>query len=490
MIRKTLALSTLSLVLTGAAFATNGMNMEGYGPIAAAQGGAAQALENGAAAFANNPATIGLLPRNGMQLNLAVGVLGPSVSAQMTSMPDADSDADMFLMPGFGLIVPRGRLTWGACMFAQGGMGTEYASNSFMAAGTGEKVMSQVGVGRFGIPVSYELNDRLILGGSADLVWASMDLQMAMSGAQFGDFVAAMGGTQTFGTAAGSMVDGLMNAVTYQMLNPMGPINWARFDFADDNDFTGDAMGMGFACKLGGVYKLNDQWTLGASLHTPTFLNDLEADDATVTMSANYDDGILGGTWDPMGGTGSPAGTYSAVEVPVTGEIKVKDFQWPMQIGVGASYQVNEQLTLAADVRQIMWSQVMESFKMTFTADGTQANPMAAGFAGASMDMELTQEWDDQMVIALGASYWMNDKLVLRAGGNFSANPVPDTYLNALFPAIVETHITLGAGYRVTNSDAVDFSLTLAPEVEADAGSGVTSTHSQTNFQLMYSHTF
>ena len=490
MIHPRLLTGVLSLVVLNTAFATNGMDMEGYGPIATAQGGASQAQDNGAAAFANNPATIGLIPREGALLNLAVGVLGPSVSAQMPSTADADSDADMFLMPGFGLLVPRGRLTWGLCMFAQGGMGTEYGANSFMAAGTGKGVMSQVGVGRFGLPLSYQMNDRFILGGSADLVWASMDLQMAMSGAQFGDFVAGMGGTQAFGSASGSMVEGLLGAVSAQMLNPMGPVNTARFDFADDSDFTGEASCMGFAAKLGGVYKLNDQWTLGASLHTPTFLGDLSADEATVTMSANYDDAILGGTWNPMGGTGSPAGTYTAVEVPVSGEIKVKDFQWPMQIGVGAAYKVNQKLSLAADVRQIMWSQVMEKFQMSFTADGTQANPLAAGFAATSMDMEMLQEWDDQTVIALGAAYMLTETLTLRAGGNFAANPVPDSYLNALFPAIVENHFTLGCGYQITSADAVDFSLTLAPESEADAGSGVTSTHAQTNFQLMYSHRF
>jgi hypothetical protein len=43
------------------ALATNGMIMEGYGPVATGMGGAAMAYDNGTAAMANNPATLGLM---------------------------------------------------------------------------------------------------------------------------------------------------------------------------------------------------------------------------------------------------------------------------------------------------------------------------------------------------------------------------------------------------------------------------------------------
>ena len=40
-----------SLILVPAAHATNGMNMEGYGPIATGMGGASMAYDNGTAAM-------------------------------------------------------------------------------------------------------------------------------------------------------------------------------------------------------------------------------------------------------------------------------------------------------------------------------------------------------------------------------------------------------------------------------------------------------
>ena len=54
------ALAVMGLAAPSLALATNGMVMEGYGPIAAAMGGAAMAYDNGTAALANNPATLGL----------------------------------------------------------------------------------------------------------------------------------------------------------------------------------------------------------------------------------------------------------------------------------------------------------------------------------------------------------------------------------------------------------------------------------------------
>ena len=62
------------------AFATNGMNLEGYGPESTAMGGASMAFDNGTAAVMNNPATLSLMDEKN-RLDLAVGMLGPSVTA-------------------------------------------------------------------------------------------------------------------------------------------------------------------------------------------------------------------------------------------------------------------------------------------------------------------------------------------------------------------------------------------------------------------------
>jgi len=464
------------------AHATNGMNIEGYGPVALGMGGASLAYDVGTAATMSNPATIGL--SEGHRFDIALGFLGPDVTAKYGPYT-AESGGDSYYMPAIGWKSKSGNLSYGIGVFGQGGMGTEYSKNTFMAAGSGEDVRSEVSVGRAMIPVAFNVNENLIIGGSADFVWAGMDVKMAMPGDQLGDMVAALGGSQYFGTASGTMVDGLVaNIGTF--LNDgtgagagfgTGPINWARFDFSNDSDFTGEAKGYGAAGKIGVVYKVTPQLTIGATYHTKTALGDLETDNATVSMNANIDH------------DSNPATDYVAMTIPVKGKMTVKDFEWPETYGIGFAYQVTPRFMVAADIKEIKWSDVMKDFKMSFKADSTQTG-YAAGFAGAKMDATLFQDWDDQTVFNIGAAFKATDMITVRAGWNHASNPVPDKYLNALFPAIVEDHITAGLGLDFNESSSLNLAMSFGLETDATGDSGIKSEHSQLSWQLMYTYRY
>ncbi len=461
-----------TLILSPAAHATNGMNMEGYGPIATGMGGASMAYDNGTAAMMNNPATLSLMESKA-RLDLALGFLAPNVTSSMAGMPDAKSSADLFMMPAFGYARKSGQFTYGAGVFAQGGMGTEYAANSFLAAGSNEKVRSEVSVGRFIVPVAYDVNDKLKLGASIDFVWAAMDLKMALGTAQFQDLVGpSFGGAQTYGTVSGSMVNTLLGAFGAGQLTAL---SWARFDFSDGSDFSGKAKGTGFGGKIGAVYKASSELSLGATYHSKTAISDLETKGATVSMNVSGP-GVGGG----------PA------TIPVTGTIKVKDFQWPQMLAFGSAYQASPKLMVVFDYKWINWADVMKDFKMTFTADATQANPMAAGFGlgGQNMNATLFQNWKDQHIFMLGAAYKITDEFTGRAGVNIANNPIPNKYENPLFPAIEKNHVMLGAGYAFSKASSVDASFAYAPEVKVTNGQNVTTTHSQMNEQIMYSYRF
>jgi long-chain fatty acid transport protein len=465
----------MSAVLMPSAYATDGMNLEGYGPIATGMGGASMAYDNGAAAVMNNPATLGLMPE-GDRLDVALGYLGPHVAATMVGQPDAKSSADAFFMPALGWVRKSGQFSYGAGMFSQGGMGAEYDANSFMAAGSPDKVRSELGVGRVLFPLAYEVNKNLSIGGTVDFVWASLDLKMAMGGMQFADMVGPrMGGVQQFGSASGSMVDILAGA-----FSPGGPldgggVNWVRFDFSDESAFTGKAKGTGFGGKLGAVYKIGNTLSLGATYHSKTALDDLEATGATVSMN------VYG-----------PATSGVPATIPVTGKILIKDFQWPQMVGAGAAYQPSRKVMLVFDYKWINWEAVMKDFKMEFVADAAQSDPMAAGFGlgGQVLNASLYQKWKNQHVFMIGAGYQVTNNFTMRVGANIANNPIPDTYLNQLFPAIIKNHYTIGAGYMLSRASSTDVAFTYAPEVKQTAASGVTSTHNQTNAQVMYSYRY
>ena len=462
-------LSAVAALLPAVVYATNGMNLEGYGPVATGMGGASMAYDNGSAAVMNNPATIGLMP-DGQRADFALGLLGPDVTAK-AGTETAKSSGTAYYMPALGWLSKHGDIAYGVGVFSQGGMGTEYKADSFMAANSGEKVRSEVGVGRVIFPISFAASKTIQIGGSIDYVWAGMDLKMALSGPQFMDMVSALGGTQSGGTASGSLVSGVASYVGTAITG----LNWARFDFSDSNKFSGEEKGTGFGGKIGAVFTPSDMVSIGVTYHTKTALSDLKTSNAKLSMN------VAG----PIcAGMGAP----NPCTIPLTGTIKVQDFEWPAMFAIGTAVKVSDSLMLAADVKRISWADVMKNFKMNFVADTSAAN---GSFGGAAMDATLFQKWDDQTVIALGGSYKVDPAWVVRLGYNHASNPIPDTYLNALFPAIEETHITAGVGYEMSKASSIDFSLTDGLEKKAtNSQSGVESTMAQLNWQLMYSYRY
>lgn len=434
------------MVAPGVSVATNGMNLEGYGPIATGMGGASMAYDNGVAAVMNNPATLGLMGE-GHRVDAALGFLGPNITTNAEK-----SSSNAFYMPAAGWIKKTGQFAYGVGMFAQGGMGTQYR-NGVAVPGLQER--SEVGVGRLIAPLSYNATDKLTVAGSVDLVWAGMDLQMAMNGATFNNMMGA------------GLISGSMMAPFGSTLAGMGAnLDYGYFDFSNNNRFTGEARATGYAGKLGLLYKASDKLTIGLAYHSKTQLSDLESSSAKMKM-----------------------GLDNGMTPELSGKIAIKDFQWPETYGIGAAFQADSRLLLAADIKIIRWAEVMKNFNMSFTAENN-AGPFAV-FNGTVLDATLPQNWKDQTVVSLGASYRLTDPLIVRFGYNHASNPIPASTIHYLFPATVQNHVTLGFGYNASQSGKVNFSVARALGADTvNSQSGMTTTHSQTNWQLMYSYLY
>jgi long-chain fatty acid transport protein len=378
-------LAAAGLAVPSMAMATNGMIMEGYGPIAAGMGGASMAYDNGSAALANNPATLGLMAE-GSRVDVMLGFVGPDVTTPMGT-----SKADAFYMPAIGYVIKQGKLAYGVGIYGQGGMGTEYANGD----------MAQVSVGRVIFPLAYAVSERFNVGGSVDIVWGGMDLVADLNG------------------------DGTKD-----------------INFKDDSYFTGKAKGYSLAAKLGFTYKLNDALTVGGVYQTASNLPDLKA------------------------------GTY-----------KVEGFDMPPTLALGLAWQASERLMAAVDLKDVMWGSSMNT--VTIYQDGTVVAPFQ-------------QDWDDQIVLALGLSYQFSDAFTGRIGYNHGKNPIPDQFVNYLWPAIMENHYTAGFGYAFNKQSELNIALSYVPEVSVTGtglpppygNGGMTIDHSQVNWQLMYSYKF
>jgi len=458
------------LSASSTAFATNGMNLEGYGAKSHALGGTSTAYDTGNSGVTNNPATLGLREEGSSELGIGIRGLHPDVNLQVPGMR-AGSEGDAYYMPSLSYMRRDGAFTWGVAVLAQGGMGTEYGENSpFFSYGnsmtgapgvplSGQDIRSEVGVGRLMFPLAYKLTENTTIGVSVDFLWASMDLRMDMDGAHFGAMTMGQGGSVSgsmFGTLGGMIGSGMVSDIDY-----------VRYDFSNDNAFLGEAVGFGTGFKVGFTHRFGNLLAVGGSYHSQTRISDLETSNAVLSFS----------------GTGEAFGASDPVSV--NGTIKVRNFEWPATFAAGVALYPSERWMITADLKHLDWSSVMGKFSTTFIADNSLSN---GPFAGQRLDVDMTQNWKDQTVFSVGVQYRATDRLALRTGASFSSNPVPDTWLNPLFPAITENHYTAGFGYRVSDHSSVSAALAWSPEVTRTNADGLEISHGQFNWSLNYAH--
>ena len=152
----------------------------------------------------------------------------------------------------------------------------------------------------------------------------------------------------------------------------------------------------------------------------------------------------------------------------------VEDLSTPASFGIGASYKMNEH-TIALDYKQINWED-------------------AKGYKDFG--------WKNQNVIALGYEY-ATKEWALRAGYNYAESPIEDagvagTMTNMFnlvgFPAIVESHITIGGSYALSEQTSVDLAYVYSPETthtfDIAGPSTITTKHSQTALSAQVNFNF
>lgn len=178
-------------------------------------------------------------------------------------------------------------------------------------------------------------------------------------------------------------------------------------------DLSRGASAFGFGISLGLLYDLNDMVSIGVSYKSKQVFTDLEYQLAYGDIDMTAFEGA------PL-----PAGKYNL------------GLDFPQQAALGVAVHLSKSLTVAADLKWINWSDTMD--KLAVAGPGGIRIPMDPG-------------WDDQFVFALGLAYKANDRLNLRAGFNYGKSPIDEAAAanNLILPAVVESHFTAGADYRL-----------------------------------------
>jgi long-chain fatty acid transport protein len=156
----------------------------------------------------------------------------------------------------------------------------------------------------------------------------------------------------------------------------------------------------------------------------------------------------------------------------------------PAVLAGGLAFDVSPKLFLAADAKYIMYGST-EGFEES----GFDQTGAVKGFG-----------WDNILVLALGTQFQATDKVALRAGYNYSQNPIPDenSFFNVAAPAVVQHHLAMGLGYELTDGLHVSGAYYKALEGEVSGlmwhpamgevpGSNVTSKMSEDSFVVQFS---
>jgi len=124
----------------------------------------------------------------------------------------------------------------------------------------------------------------------------------------------------------------------------------------------------------------------------------------------------------------------------------------PATVGFGVAFKATPQVTLAADVQRIFYSDVNAIGNSISQWNGQPFLSGAAGNLGLSNGPGFG--WKDVNVYKLGVSYDVNESLTLRAGYNHTDQPIKgsEALFNVLAPGIVQDHLTLGTTYKLPNN--------------------------------------
>jgi long-chain fatty acid transport protein len=261
--------------------------------------------------------------------------------------------------------------------------------------------------------------------------------------------------------------------------------------FAGTNDLYTQIQIMKFAPNF--AYLLTDNLSVGASLHVNYANVDLQNG-----SSHGYSMGVQLGTIYKMGPvslglsyvTAQKAEHRRVADFDGDGVLDSLDLESPQEVRFGVAYETDI-LLVEGDVKWANWAD----------ADGYKAF-----------------DWDNQWIYAIGAQYKPMKKLALRAGYNYGKNPVNEhngwnpagvtdvqgkqvptfnyEFLRIIgFPAVVQSHLTVGAGYEITDKLLVNAGYLHAFEnsiSETDLSGGFTfaSELSEDSFELGLSWRF
>jgi long-chain fatty acid transport protein len=213
-------------------------------------------------------------------------------------------------------------------------------------------------------------------------------------------------------------------------------INKALFANADGSESTLNLDGKAstsFGFNTGIYYQMNSSISLGINYRSKIQMK-VEGGDATFDvpsyLSAYF-----------------PADNKFDAELPL-----------PANLTLGVGIEVNDKLTLAADLQYVFWDaydELVFDFETNTDYLSDSTNP---------------RKYENTMIYRLGAEYIISNKIIVRGGAYYDETPISDDYLNPETPGMNKIGLSMGASVFINEKLSVDASFLYIKGMERDAG--------------------
>ena len=502
---KKITILGLLLITMSGVIAQNGTRMIGFDAMSMGRGGTSIGIFDSYESMMTNPAGLSFMEKSSVNVNFSL--MFPSVHFQ-NSLNDADGDKNIFPLPAAGYVHKSAKkeckITWGIGLFTQGGMGADFLLKNEMyrnqtfapnpmdttfypvkGSYDPQSYHSKFAVMQFGPSVAYKITDKLSAGISLHAVYSTMEFRMpfgmnpSIMKGQPNGMPAGFTFGQMFSMSPSAGGFGYNEVVASADMSSLNVVSWGG--------------------KIGLAYKLNEKLSFGASFTLPTKL-DYKNGKATMDMSKQFEDAMgraIYGFYQNPGTHGVPIDTamkyvgmnFAGLGIDLSKGVAANyDLEvimhLPMSIGYGMSYKASEKLRLSFDFEWVNWSKAFDKMEIKLT-NGSNAN-VNKMIGSTDFNIDFPLKWKDAVIVKIGGEYDICNHYTMRLGYAYGSNPVPETTIFPVFPAIVEHHLTIGASYKINDKIMISgaFESALNNKLTASNPSEVQSEFSGSSSQL------
>ncbi len=501
---KKIKLFIVFLITVAGVYAQNGTKMIGFDAKSMGRAGTTIGVFDSYELMMTNPAGLSFLDNSSVNVNFSL--MAPKVHFQNT-LNDADGDKNLFPLPSAGYVHKSvnkdSKFTWGIGMFTQGGMGADFSLKNELyrdqtfalnpsdstyypvkGAYDDQSYHSKFAVMQAGPSFAYKLSDKFSVGVSLHLVYSTMEF-----GIPFGMNPSIMKGEP-------NGMPGFTFGQLFSMSPALGGFGYneviASADMSSLNTIS-------YGGKLGFAYKASDKLSFGLNFTMPTKLN-YKGGKATMDMSKQFEDAmgraVMGLYQNPqmhgapittalnlIGANFGQMGIDLSKGVAAQYDLEV-GMKLPMSLGYGMSYSASDHFKLSLDAEWVNWANAFDKMEIKLTnGDNDNVNKM---IGSPAFNIDFPLKWKNTFIVKVGGEYDITKQFTLRLGYAYGSNPVPETTIFPVFPAVVVSHVTIGASYNINEKITLSaaFETALNNKVTASNPSQVQSEFSGSSSQL------